>query len=192
MSYRKTLNAYLLCFSALSFLSLPNFVNAKPSVDKMEKDVKKSLTRYVDTKEQRTLNPDSSVEDAKDLASSVEFEVYVMNEDFSSRSVFVSGAGVCKGFDGDYGVDFANSTNNYVNRGDESQYYGGITGASLYREGEPKNVQYVPVYVINNPQLEKEIRERENKHTKDIVKDKVSTSKQLLDKMVCKPSKGKK
>ena len=112
-----------------------------------------------------------------------------MNEEFSSRSVFVSGAGVCKGFEGDHGVDFTNSTNNYIVRGDESQYYGGITGASLYRKGDPKNVQYVPVYVINNPQLEQEIREREDKNIKNIVKDKVGTSKQLLDKMVCKPGK---
>lgn len=189
MSHTKKASLYLLLFTAMSF---PSYVGAKPTPEQMEKDVKKSLTRYVDTKEQRTLDPNSNAQDAKDLAGSVEFEVYVMNEEFSSRSVFVSGAGVCKGFEGDFGVDFTNSTNNYVTIGDDSQYYGGITGASLYKVGEPKNVQYVPVYVINNPELEKEIRERESKQTKRIVKDQIHTSKELLDKMVCKPNKGKK
>ena len=192
MSHRKNLKSYFLLFAISSSFAVSGIAAPKSSVENMEKDVKKSLTRYVDTKDQRTLDPNSS-QDAQDLASSVEFEVYVMNEDFSSRSVFVSGAGVCNGFEGDFGVDFTNSTNNYVNRGDDSQYYGGITGASLYREGDPKNVQYVPIYVINDSQLEKEIREREKQHTKQVVKDKISVSKDLLDKMVCKPvKKGKK
>ncbi|VEH66232.1 Uncharacterised protein [Rodentibacter pneumotropicus] len=47
----------------------------------------------------------------------------------------------------------------------------------------------MPVYVINNPQLEKEIREREESQTKQTIKDKVDSNKQLLDKMVCKKGK---
>lgn len=145
-------------------------------------------TRYVDTRLQKTLKPDISPQDAKELANSVEFEVYVMNEESSSRSVFVSGAGVCNGFDDEYGVDLTNSTNNYIHPGDDSQYYGGITGASIYRKGEPQNVQYVPVYVINDPSLEKEIRERDKTQTKKIVKHHIDSNRKVLDKMICVPA----
>ncbi|OOF57398.1 hypothetical protein BKK56_01300 [Rodentibacter genomosp. 2] len=175
----------LLCFSILSLLPLSASVNAKTIVVKISEDTQ-NLTRYIDSKEQRILDPSSSVLDAKNLANSVEFEVYMVNENFSSKSVFVSGEGVCNGFAGDNGVDFTNSTNNYIYPSDDSQYYGGIMGASLYRQDEPRNVQYVPVYVIDNPQLEKEIRDREKGQTKQIIKDKVDSNKQLLDKMVCK------
>ncbi|MDC2825306.1 hypothetical protein PHA51_04545 [Rodentibacter pneumotropicus] len=179
----------LLCFSILSFLPLSFSVSAKTIVDEQGEADQKNLIRYIDSKEQRILDPSTSTQDAKNLANSVEFEVYIINEDFSSRSVFVSGEGVCNGFEGDNGVDFTNSTNNYLSPSDDSQYYGGIIGASLYRQDEPKNVQYMPVYVINNPQLEKEIREREESQTKQTIKDKVDSNKQLLDKMVCKKGK---
>lgn len=177
---------YLLCFSVLSSLPLSFSASAKTIVDERGEATRKNLTRYIDSKGQRILDPSTSIRDAKNLANSVEFEVYMINEDFSSRSVFVSGEGVCNGFEGDNGVDFTNSTNNYINPNDDSEYYGGVMGASLYRQNEPKNVQYVPVYVINNPQLEKEIRQREEGQTKQIIKDKVDSNKQLLDKMVCK------
>ncbi|OOF57201.1 hypothetical protein, partial [Rodentibacter genomosp. 2] len=181
---------YLLCFSILSFLPLSAFSSAKTIAGEKEGDAQKKFTRYIHIKERGVLDPTTSAQDAKNLANSVEFEVYMVNEDFSSRSVFVSGEGVCNGFEGNNGVDFTNSTNNYIKPNDDSQYYGGIMAASLYRKNEPKNVQYVPVYVINNPQLEKEIREREESQTKQTIKDKVDSNKQLLDKMVCK--KGKK
>ncbi|AOF52459.1 hypothetical protein BKG91_02025 [Rodentibacter caecimuris] len=176
---------YLLCFFILSFLPLSASVSAKTIVVKISEDTQ-NLTRYIDSKEQRVLDPNSSVRDAKNLANSVEFEVYMVSENFSSKSVFVSGEGVCNGFEGDNGVDFTNSTNNYIHPSDDSQYYGGIIGASLYRQDEPRNVQYVPVYVIDDPQLEQEIREREGRQTKQIIRDKVDSNKQLLDKMVCK------
>ncbi|OOF46828.1 hypothetical protein BKK51_01715 [Rodentibacter trehalosifermentans] len=151
--------------------------------------MKTSLVRYVGTKDQRTLTPDISTQDAKDLGNSIEFEVYKVDENSASRSVFLSPAGICKGFNSSYGVEFTNFTNHYIKNGDDSQYYGGITGASLYRERDPNNMQYVPIYAIKNPYLEKEIREREMKKTKDIVKDKIFSSEQLLDKIICKPSK---
>ncbi|OOF65905.1 hypothetical protein [Rodentibacter sp. Ppn85] len=176
---------YLLCFSILFFLSLSVFVSAKTIVVRISEDTQ-NLTGYIDSKEQRIIEPNTSIRDTKNLANSVEFEVYMVNENFSSRSVFVSGEGVCNGFEGDNGVDFINSTNNYIYPNDDSQYYGGIIGASLYRQDDPQNIQYAPIYVIDNPQLEKEIREREGRQIKQTIKDTVDSNKQLLNKMVCK------
>lgn len=190
MNHRKNLLVYFSLCVPFLFVSMAS-AEDKSSRQKTETS---NRTRYVDIQNQKAFDPDISPSEIKALANSVEFEVYVMNEESSSQSVFVSGAGVCNGFDADFGVDFTNSTNNYINLGDDSQYYGGITGASLYRKGEPTNVQYVPVYAIDNSQLEKEIREQQGKQTKQIVKHQINTNKQLLDKTICKPAakKGRK
>ncbi|OOF59668.1 hypothetical protein [Rodentibacter myodis] len=184
MNHRKKINTYILFFSTSSIFSFSTFVNAtNQPVNETGSDV--SLTLYVDGATQRSSGMHSSEKDTKKLAHSIEFEVYTMNEESSSHSVYVSPAGICKGFEGDYGVDFTNTTNNYVNRGDNSQYYGGITGASLYQKDDAKNVQYVPVYVIRDAQLEKEIREREGKQTKQVARSNISTGEEFLDKTIC-------
>lgn len=184
MNHRKKINTYLLFFSTLSIFSFSTYVNATSQpANEVEGGV--SLTRYVDGTTQRASAMNSSEKDKEKLAQSIEFEVYTMNEELSSHSVYVSPAGICKGFEGDYGVDFTNTTNNYVNRGDKSQYYGGITGASLYQKDDAKNVQYVPVYVIKDAQLEKEIREREGRQTKQVARNNISTGEEFLDKTIC-------
>lgn len=189
MYHRKQLKDYFLSLSILLFSSLSAYVSAEGVVDERDGRIHSNVVRYVEMTEQRTLAPDTSTQDAKDLGNSIEFEVYTVNEESASRSVYLSAAGICRGFDGDYGVDFTNFTNHYINQGDDSQYYGGITGASIYRERGSDNMQYVPVYAIKNPQLEQEIRQREMTKTKDIVKDNVYSGKELLDKTICKPGK---
>ncbi|MBF0751640.1 MULTISPECIES: hypothetical protein [Pasteurellaceae] len=191
MCHHKKLNIYLLYFSSLSFFSIPLYAkNVQSFVNSEEGSINEGIVRYVETGgELRALTEDKSTQDAKDLGNSIEFEVYRVDENSSSRSVFVSAAGICKGFNGDYGVDFTNFTNHYISRNDDSQYYGGITGASIYRKHDPNNMQYVPIYAIKNHQLEKEIREREMKKTKDIVREKIYTGEQLLNKTICKAGK---
>ncbi|QPB42984.1 hypothetical protein [Rodentibacter haemolyticus] len=187
MSCRKKINISLLFFSTLSTFSFSTFANTSQT-DRETEEVG-NLVRYVDSKTQETLEPENSLQDTKKLAGSIEFSVYVVNEEFSSHSVFVSNAGICDGFEGNYGVDFTNTTSNYVNRGDKSQYYGGITGASIYKEKNSTNLRYAPVYVINNAQLEKKIRKREEGKIEQTVKDKIDISKAFLDKTICKPGK---
>ncbi|BFU59380.1 MULTISPECIES: hypothetical protein [Rodentibacter] len=188
MSCRKKINISLLLFSTLSAFSFSTFANTTQATDK-NAEYTRSLTRYVDSRTQETLEPETSLQDTKKLAGSIEFSVYVVNEEFSSHSIFVSNAGVCDGFQSSYGVDFTNTTSNYVKRGDKSQYYGGITGASIYKERNSTNLRYAPVYVINNAELEKKIRKREEEKIEQTVKDKIDTSKQFLDKTICKPGK---
>ncbi|WP_077414811.1 hypothetical protein [Rodentibacter rarus] len=189
MCHRKRFNIYSQCFLALWLFPFSIYANTEGAVDETDGQIRTSLVRYVGTKEQHILTTDIATQDAKDLGNSIEFEVYKVDEKFASRSVFLSPAGICKGFNGSHGVEFTNFTNHYINNGDDSQYYGGITGASLYRERDPSNMQYVPIYVIKNPHLEKEIREREMKKTKDIARDKIFSSEQLLDKIICKSVK---
>ncbi|VEH66231.1 Uncharacterised protein [Rodentibacter pneumotropicus] len=55
----------LLCFSILSFLPLSFFVSAKTIVGGQGEADQKNLIRYIDSKEQRILDPSTSTQDAK-------------------------------------------------------------------------------------------------------------------------------
>lgn len=130
----------------------------------------------------------NAIKNVKELANSVEFEVYNISEDSSSRSVFISGAGVCHGFSTQNGVDLTNSTNYYVIPDNEDEYYGSIVGATIYQKGKAKNVQYVPVYAVSDPQKIKEIREqevRDGKTSRERAQPQIDEAKDTLNKIIC-------
>ncbi|STO93309.1 Uncharacterised protein [Haemophilus pittmaniae] len=129
-----------------------------------------------------------SQKDIRELANSVEFEVYNLSEEGSSRSIFISGAGVCHGFVSRNGVDLTNTTNYYVTPDNEDEYYGGIVGATIYQKGKSRNVQYVPVYSVSDPKKMKEIREqeaREGKNMHERAQPQLDEAKDTLNRIIC-------
>ena len=68
-----------------------------------------------------------------------------MDEMSSSQTIYESPAGVCKGFKA-RGVNYTNSTHNYLSPNDKTEYYGSVTGATIYGGKNTQNLSYVPVY----------------------------------------------
>ena len=118
--------------------------------------------KYIDGKDQRSLDPKSE-KDMEELANSVEFEVYKFNESAASKTTFLSPAGICSGFKSDDGVDVTNTSNYYIKPNDASEYYGSVLGATIYKKGETKHSQYVPVYAIRNVNVAKYIEQNEDR-----------------------------
>ena len=77
------------------------------SVNVSESNISETV-KYIDGKRQRSLDPKSE-KDMEELANSVEFEVYKFNESASSKTTFLSPAGICSGFKSDDGVDVTNT-----------------------------------------------------------------------------------
>ena len=73
-----------------------------------------------------------------ELANSVEFEVYKFNESASSKTTFLSPAGICSGFKSDDGVDVTNSSNYYIKPNDANEYYGSVLGATFTKKAIQK------------------------------------------------------
>lgn len=125
------------------------------SVNVSESNISETV-KYIDGKGQKSLDP-KSAKDIAELANSVEFEVYKFNELAASKTTFLSPAGICSGFKSDDGVDVTNSSNYYIKPNDASEYYGSVLGATIYKKGETKHSQYVPVYAIRNANVAKYI-----------------------------------
>ena len=100
----------------------------------------------VDSEDKKAFNSDVSNNDAQKLAQSIEFKVYKIDETTSSESIYESPAGICQGFKITKGVDYTNSTHNYLSPNNKTEYYGGVTGATIYNQKDPQNLSYVPVY----------------------------------------------
>lgn len=84
------------------------------------------------------------------------------------------------------GVDYTNSTHNYLSPSNRSEYYGGVTGATIYSRKEPLNVSYVPVYSITDKNLSKRIQLQENKTLKEKAVNHVSEGRAVLTDVICK------
>ena len=130
------------------------------SVNVSESNISETV-KYIDGKDQRSLDP-TSEKDMAELANSVEFEVYKFNESASSKTTFLSPAGICSGFKSDDGVDVTNSSNYYIKPNDANEYYGSVLGATIYKKGNTKTSQYVPVYAIKNANVAKYIEQNED------------------------------
>lgn len=130
------------------------------SVNVSESNISETV-KYIDGKGQRSLDPKSE-KDIDELANSVEFEVYKFNEIAASKTTFLSPAGICSGFKSDDGVDVTNSSNYYIKPNDASEYYGSVLGATIYKKGETKHSQYIPVYAIKNANVAKYIEQNED------------------------------
>ena len=140
--------------------------------------------KYIDGKGQRSLDPKSE-KDMEELANSVEFEVYKFNEVAASKTTFLSPAGICSGFKSADGVDVTNSSNYYIKPNDASEYYGSVLGATIYKQGETKTSQYVPVYAIKNVNVAKYIENNEDPNVRRKANERIKEGRETLNKVVC-------
>ena len=140
--------------------------------------------KYIDGKAKRSLDPQSE-KDIDELANSVEFEVYKFNEIAASKTTFLSPAGICSGFKSDDGVDVTNSSNYYIKPNDASEYYGSVLGATIYKKGETKHSQYVPVYAIKNANVAKYIEQNEDPNVRKKANERIKEGRETLNKVVC-------
>ena len=140
--------------------------------------------KYIDGKGQKSLDP-KSAKDIAELANSVEFEVYKFNELAASKTTFVSPAGICSGFKSDDGVDVTNSSSYYMKPNDASEYYGSILGATIYKKGETKHSQYIPIYAIKNANVAKYIKQNEDPNVRKKANERIKEGRETLNKVIC-------
>ena len=119
------------------------------------------------------------------LGQSIELKVYKMDEMSSSQTIYESPAGVCKGFKA-RGVNYTNSTHNYLSPNDKTEYYGSVTGATIYGGKNTQNLSYVPVYSISDKKVSERIQIMENKKLKEKAVNNVSEGKAVLTEVICK------
>ena len=140
--------------------------------------------KYIDGNAKRSLDP-TSEKDMAELANSVEFEVYKFNESASSKTTFLSPAGICSGFKSDDGVDVTNSSNYYIKPNDANEYYGSVLGATIYKKGNTKTSQYVPVYAIKNANVAKYIEQNEDPNVRKKANERIKEGRETLNKVIC-------
>ena len=153
------------------------------SVNVSESNISETV-KYIDGKDQRSLDP-KSAKDIAELANSVEFEVYKFNELAASKTTFVSPAGICSGFKSDDGVDVTNSSSYYMKPNDASEYYGSILGATIYKKGETKHSQYIPIYAIKNANVAKYIKQNEDPNVRKKANERIKEGRETLNKVIC-------
>lgn len=176
MNYKNCTSFSLFC-SMLVSLFIPHLSIAE--------DTSSSVT-YVDEKDKKAFSSDISSNDTQKLGQSIELKVYKIDEMSSSESVFESPAGICQGFKVKIGVDYTNSTHNYLSPNDKSEYYGSVTGATIYNQKDPQNLSYVPVYSITDKNMSKRIQSQENKKLKEKAANYVSEGRAVLTDVICK------
>ena len=140
---------------------------------------------YVDSADQKSFSSEISDNDVQLLGQSIELKVYKMDEMSSSQTIYESPAGVCKGFKA-RGVNYTNSTHNYLSPNDKTEYYGSVTGATIYGGKNTQNLSYVPVYSISDKKVSERIQIMENKKLKEKAVNNVSEGKAVLTEVICK------
>ena len=153
------------------------------SVNVSESNISETV-KYIDGKGQKSLDP-KSAKDIAELANSVEFEVYKFNELAASKTTFLSPAGICSGFKSDDGVDVTNSSNYYIKPNDASEYYGSVLGATIYKKGETKHSQYIPIYAIKNANVAKYIKQNEDPNVRKKANERIKEGRETLNKVIC-------
>ncbi|MGC7560572.1 hypothetical protein [Pasteurella sp. PK-2025] len=141
---------------------------------------------YVNRLATRKLNPTTNAKDANALGNSIEFEVYEMNENKSSHTIFESGGGICYGFMRDNGVDVTDATTYYVQPATKEDYYTNIATAKVSAKNDPKDMQYVPVFYIHDPDLAKKVQAQERLHGKALADKNIQKHSKMLSKIICK------
>ncbi|MBN6711395.1 hypothetical protein JFL47_12005 [Haemophilus haemoglobinophilus] len=193
--------------AGLALVSLPININAEPNKTYPDKNVsnvqpknstnnkgfqfskfdesaeneKVSYLSYKNT----SFNPQNSNNDAKALANSIEFEVYQISENKFSHTVFESGAGVCSGFSSNYGVEITDSRTYYINK-PKNEYYASITGATAYSKMDINNMQYAPIFNIQDQELAKNIQAQEKEKGKELAEKNIKKSIKMLETVICK------
>jgi hypothetical protein len=186
---KKKIGIYSFCVLASSVVlaegsSVVYATKAKTPENYVSESNISETVKYIDGKGQKSLDP-KSAKDIAELANSVEFEVYKFNELAASKTTFVSPAGICSGFKSDDGVDVTNSSSYYMKPNDASEYYGSILGATIYKKGETKNSQYVPVYAVKNAKVAKYIEKHEDSNVRRKANERIKEGRDTLNKVVC-------
>ena len=186
---KKKIGIYSFCVLASSVVlaegsSVVYATKAKTPENYVSESNISETVKYIDGKGQKSLDP-KSAKDIAELANSVEFEVYKFNELAASKTTFLSPAGICSGFKSDDGVDVTNSSNYYIKPNDASEYYGSVLGATIYKKGETKHSQYVPVYAIRNANVAKYIEQNEDPNIRKKANARIKEGRETLNKVVC-------
>ena len=186
---KKKIGIYSFCVLASSVVlaegsSVVYATKAKTPENYVSESNISETVKYIDGKGQKSLDP-KSAKDIAELANSVEFEVYKFNELAASKTTFVSPAGICSGFKSDDGVDVTNSSSYYMKPNDASEYYGSVLGATIYKKGETKHSQYVPVYAIRNANVAKYIEQNEDPNIRKKANARIKEGRETLNKVVC-------
>ena len=161
----------------LFFLIVSSLVIARVSIA--------SNITYVDSTDQKSFSSEISDNDVQLLGQSIELKVYKMDDMSSSQTIYESPAGICKGFKA-RGVNYTNSTHNYLSPNDKTEYYGSVTGATIYGGKNTQNLSYVPVYSISDKKVSERIQIMENKKLKEKAVNNVSEGKAVLTEVICK------
>ena len=186
---KKKIGIYSFCVLASSVVlaegsSVVYAIKAKTPENYVSESNISETVKYIDGKGQKSLDP-KSAKDIAELANSVEFEVYKFNELAASKTTFLSPAGICSGFKSDDGVDVTNSSNYYIKPNDASEYYGSVLGATIYKKGETKHSQYIPVYAIKNANVAKYIEQNEDPNIRKKANARIKEGRETLNKVVC-------
>ena len=186
---KKKLGIYSFCVLASSVVlaegsSVVYATKAKTPENHVSESNISETVKYIDGKGQKSLDP-KSAKDIAELANSVEFEVYKFNELAASKTTFLSPAGICSGFKSDDGVDVTNSSNYYIKPNDASEYYGSVLGATIYKKGETKHSQYIPVYAIKNANVAKYIEQNEDPNVRKKANERIKEGRETLNKVIC-------
>ena len=186
---KKKIGIYSFCVLASSVVlaegsSVVYATKAKTPENYVSESNISETVKYIDGKGQKSLDP-KSAKDIAELANSVEFEVYKFNELAASKTTFLSPAGICSGFKSDDGVDVTNSSNYYIKPNDASEYYGSVLGATIYKKGNTKTSQYVPVYAIKNANVAKYIEQNEDPNVRKKANERIKEGRETLNKVIC-------
>ena len=186
---KKKIGIYSFCVLASSVVlaegsSVVYATKAKTPENYVSESNISETVKYIDGKGQKSLDP-KSAKDIAELANSVEFEVYKFNELAASKTTFVSPAGICSGFKSDDGVDVTNSSSYYMKTNDASEYYGSILGATIYKKGETKHSQYIPIYAIKNANVAKYIKQNEAPNVRKKANERIKEGRETLNKVIC-------
>ena len=186
---KKKIGIYSFCVLASSVVlaegsSVVYATKAKTPENHVSESNISETVKYIDGKGQKSLDP-KSAKDIAELANSVEFEVYKFNELAASKTTFLSPAGICSGFKSDDGVDVTNSSNYYIKPNDASEYYGSVLGATIYKKGETKHSQYIPVYAIKNANVAKYIKQNEDPNVRKKANERIKEGRETLNKVIC-------
>ena len=186
---KKKIGIYSFCVLASSIVlaegsSVVYATKAKTPENYVSESNISETVKYIDGKGQKSLDP-KSAKDIAELANSVEFEVYKFNELAASKTTFLSPAGICSGFKSDDGVDVTNSSNYYIKPNDASEYYGSVLGATIYKKGETKHSEYIPVYAIKNANVAKYIEQNEDPNVRKKANERIKEGRETLNKEVC-------
>ncbi|QLB12510.1 hypothetical protein EV697_101177 [Bisgaardia hudsonensis] len=154
------------------------FINEKEKTNNQQ-------TAYLTTTSQKILDTDLSNKNKDYLGGSTKFEMYKIGENTTSHTIFESGAGICKGYQSQYGVDITDSRTYYFDKR-ENEYYASITSATIYSKNAPKYTQYAPIFNIKDPENAQNIQNDENKYGMHIAKRNIQNTSKVLYKTICK------